>query len=177
MDLKSNDTVHRNTSICTSPALKPAGCYTPPWLTNQNCTTAVCPKNTGDLPSHDYHSFHMGNITPQTPVSWPQCNLESCHLSNCPFCLLHKLVHKFQHAFIHSRSIISAAPTSYPVKCYNTFSNFLVEILRLSIINIFILQRGQISMYLNMKSLLGTLSLLLSPLLILHLYNLVLHLN
>lgn len=63
--------------------------------------------------------------TSSTLVSWPQCPLESCHLSTCPFCLLHKLVHKFQHASIHSRSIILAAPTSYPVKCYNQFSNFL----------------------------------------------------
>lgn len=136
-DLKSIYTVHRNTSIFTSPALKPAGCYIPPWPTNPNGTTAVCPQETF-FPMLSmvsiWETLHLKDL------SRPQCHLENCHLSNCPFCLLHKLVHKFQHASIHSRSIILAAPTSYPVKCYNMFSNFLVKYLRLCIINIFILQ-------------------------------------
>lgn len=95
-------------------------------------------------------------------------------MSNCPFCLLHKLVHKFQHAFIHLRSVILAA---YPIKWYNVFSNVLLEILRLCIINIFILQCSQISLYLDIKSLSRTLPPLFLPPLVLHFYNLVLHLN
>lgn len=64
VDFKSIYTVHRNTSIFTCPALTSAGCYRPPWLTNQNCTTAVCPQKTGDLLSHDSHGFHLGNTAP-----------------------------------------------------------------------------------------------------------------
>lgn len=55
MDFKNIYTGHKDSSGGTNifaSALKAAGCYTPPWCTNQNCTTVVCPQKRGDLLSH-----------------------------------------------------------------------------------------------------------------------------
>lgn len=52
VDLKTIYTVHKDSSGGTSvfiPALKPAGCYMPPLLTNQNCTPLLFAHRTGEI--------------------------------------------------------------------------------------------------------------------------------